>query len=199
MTSNALQASQRLAWSALMAMGMTVAQAAPVSYTIDPTHTFPSFEADHMAGMSVWRGKFNRNSGTVVLDKAAQTGELQVSIDVTSIDYGLDAMNDKARSAEFFDTAKYPSATYQGKLGGWVKGVPTQVTGTLSLHGVSKPVNLQIRSFKCMPHPMLKRDWCGADALATLNREDFGISAGKDWGFDMAVTLRIQVEAVAAE
>jgi len=118
---------------------------------------------------------------------------------VASIDYGLDAMNEKARSAEFFDTAKFPTATYKGKLDGWVKGFPTQVTGTLSLHGVSKPVNLQLLSFKCMPHPMLKRDWCGADALTTINRDDFGISAGKDWGFDMAVTLRIQVEAVAAE
>jgi polyisoprenoid-binding protein YceI len=118
---------------------------------------------------------------------------------VASIDYGLDAMNEKARSAEFFDTAKFPTATYKGKLDGWVKGLPTQVTGTLSLHGVSKPVNLQLLSFKCMPHPMLKRDWCGADALTTINRDDFGIGAGKDWGFDMAVTLRIQVEAVAAE
>jgi polyisoprenoid-binding protein YceI len=199
MTFTALHAGPRLALSALMSLGVAAAHAAPVSYTLDPTHTFPSFEADHMAGMSVWRGKFNRNSGKVVLDKAAQTGELEVAIDVASIDNGLDAMNDKARSAEFFDTAKYPSATYKGKLDGWVKGAPTQVTGTLSLHGVSKPVVLKLNSFKCMPHPMLKRDWCGADALATINRADFGISAGKDWGFDMAVTLRIQVEAVAAE
>lgn len=67
------------------------------------------------------------------------------------------------------------------------------------MHGVTKPLTLQINRFKCMPHPMLKRDWCGADALATLNRADYGIDAGKDWGFDMNVTLRIQVEAVAAE
>jgi polyisoprenoid-binding protein YceI len=199
MTPTPLHAGHRLACLTLMSLCAAAAHAAPVSYTIDPTHTFPSFEADHMAGMSVWRGKFNQNTGKVVLDKAAQTGELLVTIDVASIDYGLDAMNEKARSAEFFDTAKFPTATYKGKLDGWVKGLPTQVTGTLSLHGVSKPVNLQLLSFKCMPHPMLKRDWCGADALTTINRDDFGIGAGKDWGFDMAVTLRIQVEAVAAE
>jgi len=69
----------------------------------------------------------------------------------------------------------------------------------LSMHGATKPLTLQINSFKCIPHPMLKRELCGADALATLNRDDYGISAGKDWGFSMAVTLRIQVEAVAAE
>ncbi len=77
--------------------------------------------------------------------------------------------------------------------------MPTQVTGALTLHGVTKPVTQQIHTFKCMPHPVLKRDWCGADAQATINREDFGINAGKDWGFSMAVTLCIQVEAVAGE
>lgn len=76
-------------------------------------------------------------------------------------------------------------------------GRPTRVDGTLTLRGVTRPVTLDIKSFKCMPHPMLKRDWCGADAYATLNREDFGIVAGKDWGFSMEVGLRIQVEAVA--
>jgi polyisoprenoid-binding protein YceI len=199
MMSTSLHAVPRLALAALVSLCVASAHAAPVTYTLDPTHTFPSFEADHMAGMSVWRGKFNGNSGKVVLDKAAQTGELEVTIDVASIDYGLDAMNDKARSPEFFDTAKYPTATYKGKLERWVKGVPTKVTGALTLHGVTKPVTLQIHTFKCMPHPMLKRDWCGADAQATINREDFGVSAGKDWGFNMAVTLRIQVEAVAGE
>ncbi len=199
MTPTPLHAGPRLALSAWMLLCVAAAHAAPATYTLDPTHTFPSFEADHMAGMSVWRGKFNKNSGKVVLDKAAQTGELDVTIDVASIDYGLEAMNDKARSPEFFDTARYPTASYKGKLEGWVKGVPTQVTGVLTLHGVSKPLTLQVNTFKCMPHPMLKRDWCGADAQATLNREDYGISAGKDWGFNMAVTLRIQVEAVAAD
>jgi polyisoprenoid-binding protein YceI len=194
-----LSASHRLAWLASLALCTTMAQAAPVSYTLDPTHTFPSFEADHMGGLSVWRGKFNQNSGKVVLDKAARTGEIEVNIDVNSIDFGLDAMNDKARSAELFDTAKYPHAVYKGKLVRWVKGAPTQVQGELTLHGVTQPLTLKINSFKCMPHPMLKREFCGADAQATLNRDAYGISAGKDWGFKMAVALRIQVEAVADE
>ncbi len=194
-----LHTGHRLALSTLMALSLSAAHAAPVTYTLDPTHTFPSFEADHMGGLSVWRGKVNQNSGKVVLDKAARTGELDVTIDVNSIDFGLDAMNEKARSVELFDTAKYPTASYKGKLVNWVKGAPTQVKGELTLHGVTKPLTLKINSFKCMPHPMLKREFCGADAQATLNRDDYGISAGKDWGFKMAVTLRIQVEAVADE
>jgi polyisoprenoid-binding protein YceI len=180
-----------------LAFGPTLA--APTTYQIDPSHTFPSFEADHMGGVSVWRGKFNKNSGKVVMDKAAGTGELEVVVDMNSIDYGFELMNSKAKSDELFDTARYPQAVYKGKLDGWVNGAPTKIVGVLTMHGATKPLTLQINSFKCIPHPMLKRELCGADALATLNRDDYGISAGKDWGFSMAVTLRIQVEAVAAE
>jgi polyisoprenoid-binding protein YceI len=174
------------------------ALAAPATYTVDPTHTFPSFEADHM-GMSMWRGKFNKSAGTIVLDKAGGSGTVDITIDMASIDFGLDIMNAEARKAEFFDTAKYPQARYKGKLEGFRNGAPSRVAGELTLHGVTKPVVLTLNSFKCMAHPMLKRDWCGADASATINRADFGIDAGKDWGFKMDVGLRIQVEAVQAE
>jgi polyisoprenoid-binding protein YceI len=180
----------------LLASG--TALAAPATYTIDPTHTFPSFEADHM-GLSVWRGKFNKNAGTVTLDKAAGSGSVDITIDVTSIDFGLDIMNSKAREPDLFDTAKYPNARYTGRLDGFANGAPSRVVGELTLHGVTRPVTLAIHSFKCMPHPMLKRDWCGADAQATINRADFGIDAGRDYGFKMEVLLRIQVEAVLVE
>jgi polyisoprenoid-binding protein YceI len=189
----------RLIPLATLALGAVSAHAAPVTFSLEPTHTFPSFEADHFGGMSVWRGKFNTTSGQVVLDRAAKTGQLNVTVDIHSIDYGLEAMNEKARSAELFDTAKFPTATYQGKLVKWVKGAPTEVKGELTLHGVTQPLTLKVNSFKCMPHPMFKREFCGADAYATFKRDAFGISAGKDWGFKMDVTLRIQVEAVADE
>jgi polyisoprenoid-binding protein YceI len=172
--------------------------AAPVTYTLDPTHTFPSFEADHMGGVSIWRGKFNKSSGQVVLDKVAKAGSVEVTIDMNSIDYGLEAMNDKARSAEFFDTAKHPTAVFKGQLAQWVDGKPTEVPGTLTMRGVTRPLNLKVQSFKCIPHPMIKQaELCGADALAVLQRDEFGIDAGKAWGFNMAVTLRIQVEGLA--
>jgi polyisoprenoid-binding protein YceI len=184
---------------ALLALCAGAASAAPATYRIDPEHTFPSFEADHMAGLSVWRGKFNRTTGTVMLDKAKQTGTLDVLIDIDSIDFGHDKLNEHARGEGFFDIAKYPQAHYVGRLEGFKKGKPTRVAGELTLRGVTKPVLLKIDSFKCMPHPMLKREVCGADATATLQRDQFGISAGKDWGFSMAVVLRIQVEAVVEE
>lgn len=177
---------------------VSTATAAPVTYNIDPTHTFPSFEADHM-GVSVWRGKFNKTSGKVVLDKSAATGTLDIAIDMSAIDFGLEIMNEKARSSELFDTAKYPQATYKGKLDGFVNGAPTLVNGELTLHGVTRPVALKINSFRCVPHPMSRKlELCGADALATINRDEFGIDAGKPFGFRMDVTLRIQVEAIEA-
>jgi polyisoprenoid-binding protein YceI len=174
------------------------ALAAPATYTIDPTHTYPSFEADHL-GMSMWRGKFKTTSGKVVLDKEAGQGTIDVTVDAASIDFGLEMMNKAARGAEFFEVKKYPKAMFKGKLDGFANGAPTRAVGELTLHGVTRPLTLSLNTFKCMPHPMLKRDWCGADAQATINREEFGMPMGKDWGIKMEVGLRIQVEAVAAK
>lgn len=176
----------------------TAAQAAPATYEIDPAHTYPSFEADHM-GMSYWRGKLNRNAGTIVYDKATGAGSVEVQMDLASIDFGLDAMNAWARGKDFFNVEKNPSATFKGRFDAIQAGVPTQVLGELTLNGKTRPLTLAIRQLKCMPHPMLKRDFCGADASGSFQRDEFGLNAGKDWGFKMEVQLRIQVEAVARE
>jgi polyisoprenoid-binding protein YceI len=176
-----------------------IASAAPATYKIDPDHTYPSFEADHLGGLSVWRGKFNKTAGTVTMDKAAGKGSVDVTVDMASADFGLGKLNQQAMTPELFDTAKYPQASYRGKLEGFVHGAPSRVVGDLTVHGVTKPLTLKILSFKCMPHPMLKREVCGADALATFKRDAFGMATGKDYGFKMDVTLRIQVEAIKTE
>ncbi len=173
----------------------TMALAAPATYKVDSTHTFPSFEADHFGGMSVWRGKFNQTSGNITLDLAAKTGSVDITIDAASVDTGEDGLNKHLKGGDFFDVEKFPTATYKGKFTKFVDGKPTEVTGNLTLHGVTKPVTLTIRSFKCMPHPMKKKEFCGADVTTTINREDFGVSYGKAFGFSMDVKLNIQVEA----
>jgi polyisoprenoid-binding protein YceI len=184
---------------ALMSWVVTGAvAAAPVVYDIDPNHTYPSFEADHM-GLSVWRGKFNKSAGKVSVDKASGVATLEVTVETASVDFGLDQMNKVARSAELFDAEKFPRATYKGKVEGFANGAPTRAVGELTLHGVTRPLVLTINSFKCIPHPLFKRELCGADAQGSLNREEFGMDAGKAYGFKMDVTLRIQVEAVQAE
>ncbi|MBV8497399.1 MAG: polyisoprenoid-binding protein [Gammaproteobacteria bacterium] len=183
--------------AALLAFLAGAALADPVTYQIDPAHTFPSFEADHFGGMSVWRGKFDHTSGSIVLDREKGTGTVEVTVDTTSIDFGMPKLNEHTKSAEMFDVEKYPTATYKGKLGGFRNGAPTEAVGELTLHGVTRPLTLTLDSFKCMTYPD-KKEHCGADAKATLNRADYGISYGDKYGFSMDVKLAIQVEAVRA-
>ncbi|MEP7313062.1 MAG: YceI family protein [Pseudomonadota bacterium] len=175
------------------------AYAAPVTYNIDPAHTYPAFEADHMGGMSLWRGKFNSSSGKIVYDKEAKSGTVEVNIDMASINFGHEKMNQHASSPDMFDAAKFPTATFKGKLAKFNGDSPTEVVGDLTLHGVTKPVTLKLNSFMCKPNPMNKKEVCGADASATINREDFGVAYGKQFGFKMDTKLLISVEAGKAD
>ena len=175
------------------------ALAAPVTYNVDPNHTYPSFAADHFGGLSVWRGKFTSSSGKIVLDKEAGTGTVNITVNTGSIDIGHEKLNEHVKSPDMLDVAKFATATYEGKLTKFRNGMPTQVEGTLTLHGVTKPVTLTIDKFKCMQNPMSKKDVCGADATGTINRADFGVSYGQAYGFDMGVQLQIQVEAIKAD
>jgi polyisoprenoid-binding protein YceI len=181
----------------------SVASASSTTYTIDPNHTHPMFEADHLGGLSIWRGLFRKTSGTITLDSAAHTGTLDVAIDMASVDFGNDELSNMAVNSSappIFEAKKYPVAYYKGALGDFVNGSPTTVSGWLTLHGVTKPLTLAINSFKCVDdRPEPKQQLCGADAFCVLNRADFGIIVGQRYGFKMEVTLRIQVEAIRAE
>ncbi len=184
--------------ASVAALGSAAALAAPVTYVLDPHHTYPSFAADHMGGLSVWRGKFTDTTGKVVYDKEAKTGSIDVTVNMNSIDFGMEKMNEHAKSADMFDVAKYPTATFTGKFTQWKGATPTAAEGTLTMHGVTKPLTLKIDSFMCKPNPMTKKEVCGADATASLDRKDFGVSYGEAYGFKMGVTLQIQVEGSPA-
>lgn len=172
------------------------ASAAAEHYTIDPNHTYPSFEAPHIGGISFWRGKFDRSSGTVTLDRAAKTGAVDITIDATSIDFGLEKMNVHAKGPDLFDVERFPTASYQSSSIDFDGDTPVGVHGSLTLHGITKPVFLTIASFKCIMHPMLKREVCGADARAEIDRTEFGMAYGVGQGIPSGkVTLAIQVEA----
>jgi polyisoprenoid-binding protein YceI len=188
----------RIVLASMAALLGAGAFAAPVTYVIDPAHTYPSFEADHFGGLSTWRGKFDATSGKVVYDKDAKSGSLDVTVDMSSIDFGMPKLNEHAKSAEIFDAAKYPTATFTAKFSQFTGATPTQAQGTLTMHGVTKPVTLQINSFKCMQNPMSKKEVCGADASATINRADFGVNYGEKYGFKQDVKLMIQVEGSPA-
>ena len=168
----------------------------PVIYEIDPNHTFPAFEADHMGGLSLWRGKINSTSGEIILDKKNKTGSVNVVMEMLSIDFGHDEMNKRAKSDDMFDIEEFPQASYEGKLINFQDGVPTKVEGELTLHGITKNVDLEIKVFKCRLHPFKLREVCGADLRGNIMRDDFGIKYGKVLGFKMGVALRIGVEAI---
>jgi polyisoprenoid-binding protein YceI len=174
----------------------SAASAAPVAYEVDPEHTFPSFEADHM-GMSMWRGRFDRTRGTVTLDRAAGTGTIDIAIETASIDFGHPKLAEYMIGPDQLDAKKFPTMTYKGRLGRFVNGAPTEATGELTMHGIARPVALKIGMFKCIPHPLFKREWCGADAVGRLDRSQFGLDYAPQWGFKPDVVLRIQVEALA--
>lgn len=190
---------KRLAVFVAGSLAVAVAVAEPVTYNIDPDHTYPSFEADHMGGLSKWRGKINTTRGKITMDAKAGTGTVEVTMDMSSIDFGHQKMNEHARSPDILDVAKYPTATFTGNLAAFKDGAPTEVRGNLTLHGVTKPVTLKINSFLCKPNPMSKKETCGADAIAHINREDFGVSYGKAFGFHMDVAIPISIEAVRAD
>lgn len=190
----------------------SAATGAPITYQIDPTHTYPSFEADHM-GLSWWRGKINKSAGTIVYDKRTGEGTVEVQMDMASIDFGLPAMNAWATGRSFLQVDQHPMARYQGRFvmrptaraaslpaatnpseaGGAV------VSGELTLNGQTRAVNLTLHHLRCITHPIFRREVCGADASGSFNREAFGLDAGKMWGFQMEVHLRIQVEALETE
>ena len=179
-----------------LAAAMSFNAMAADTYQLDPMHTSPSFETDHFGGLSIWRGKFTKSSGTVVLDRVAKTGTVDVTIDMSSADLGNDKLDSELATDKFFDAAKYPTATYKGTQIRFEGDKPVEVIGTLTMHGVTKPVNLKIESFKCIMNPMLKREVCGTESTATFNRDDFGIDFGKTYGFKMQTTLHIQAEGI---
>jgi polyisoprenoid-binding protein YceI len=188
----------RIVLASMAALFGASAFAAPVTYTLDPQHTYPSFEADHFGGLSVWRGKFDATSGKVVYDKDAKSGSLEVTVDMSSVDFGMPKLNEHAKSPEIFDAAKFPTAKFSGKFIKFNGATPTEAQGTLTMHGVTKPVTLTINSFKCMQNPLSKKEVCGADASATINRADFGVNYGEKYGFKQEVKLQIQVEGSPA-
>ena len=167
--------------------------ASAASYTIDKDHTYPSFEFSHM-GISFWRGKFTRTTGKVNYDAAARTGDVNVVVQVASVDFGHKGMNEAAVTNDWLNPDANPQMVYQGKMV-FEGDRPVAVDGRLTLLGVSQALTLKINSLKCIQHPLFRREYCGADAEGDLDRADFGLKQYTDNGMGK-IHLRIQVEAL---
>ena len=171
------------------------AHAAGSTYAIDPTHTFVTFEIDHF-GASTNRGRFDRKSGTVQLDKAAKTGKVDLTIDTGSINSGTGAFDKHLQSKDFFNVAQYPTARFVADRFSFNGDKVSEVQGSLTLLGQTHPVTLKSTKFNCYQNPMLKAEVCGGDFETTIARSQWGMQWGLEYGFADNVRLVVQVEAV---
>ena len=184
---------KRISFLILAAAISTPVLAAPETYIIDNTHTYPRFSYSDF-GFSTQLSRFDKTSGNIVIDREAKIGSVSVTIDTTSVDTGYPLFNEHIQGADFLDTAHYPSANFTSDKVNFDGDKLTSVDGILTLKGISKPVTLTLSSFQCMPHPMLKKDACGANATAVVKRTDFNMGKyAPNVGDD--VTLTIAVEA----
>ncbi len=170
------------------------AVAAPETYVMDGSHTFPRFSYSHF-GYSTQLSHFDKTSGKIVIDKAAKSGSVDVTIDMKSVNTGSALFNGHIQGEDFLDTAKFPTATYKSTKVNFDGDKVVSVDGNLTIKGITKPVTLSVTSFQCMPHPMLKKDACGANATAVIKRSEFNAGKYAPYVGD-DVTLSIAVEAI---
>ena len=169
------------------------ALAAPQTYVVDSTHTFPSFSYSHF-GMSIQMSKFDKTTGTVTLDKAAKTGAVDITIDMTSVSTGYGTFDEHIQGEDFLDTARYPTATFKSTKVAFEGDAPVTIDGELTIKGVTRPVTLQVNHFATMPHPMLQKDAIGANASTVIKRSEFNAGKYAPYVSD-EVTLSIAMEA----
>lgn len=161
---------------AFTTLAVTSAFAAPQTFEIDGSHTFPRFSYSHF-GYSTQVSRFDNTSGTVVFDADAKTGSVDISIDMKSVNTGFADFNGHLQGEDFLDTAKFPKATFKSTKVNFQDGKPASIEGQLTIKGITKAVTLTVTSFQAMPHPMLKKDAIGANAFTMIKRSEF--NAGK--------------------
>lgn len=183
-----------LALATVTTMTTAPALAAPETYILDGAHTYPRFSYSHF-GYSTQLSRFDKTSGSIVIDRTAKTGSVDVTIDTTSVSTGSALFNEHIQAPDFLDTAQYPTATFKSTAMKFQGETPVSVTGDLTLKGITKPVTLKITSFKCMPNPILQKDACGVDATTMIKRSDFNMGKYAPNVGD-EVTLSIAVEAL---
>ena len=181
-----------LSTALLAATGIAHAQSA--TYTLEPTHTYVTFEARHF-GTSTNRGRFDKKEGSITLDRAAKTGKALITIDTASINTGLALFDSHLRGENFLKSKEFPTATFVGDQFSFDGDKVTSVTGTLTLLGKPQPVTLVATHYNCYDNPYLKREVCGGDFETTIQRSAYGMGYALP-AIPDAIKLVIQIEAV---
>jgi polyisoprenoid-binding protein YceI len=167
------------------------------TYNLDSMHSMTSFTFNHLK-LSSFRGRFEKTAGTVAFDPVRQSGSADIVINIDSVSTGVPMLDQFLKSAKFFDAARFPTATFKSTRFEFSGEQLISVSGDLSLHGITKPVVLEILYLSCREHPLLNVPSCGADASVTIKRSEFGLDAfiGND---SDEVKVEIAVEALKAQ
>lgn len=181
--------------AAVACLSMGTAQAQLSTYAMDPTHTFVSFEIGHF-GTSTNRGRFDKKEGTVQFDRAGKSGKVDLTIDAASISTGTVPFNQHLQSADFFNVAQFPTVKFTADKFVFTGDKVSEVVGSLTLLGKTNPVTLKASQFNCYQNQMIKREVCGGDFSATIQRSQWGMTWGSNFGMPDDVKLVVQVEAI---
>jgi polyisoprenoid-binding protein YceI len=184
----------KLAAAIALAASAASAFAAPETFNVDSTHSFPRFSYSHL-GYSIQMSRFDKATGTVTLDKVAKTATVDIVIDTKSVSTGSTTFNEHIQGEDFLDTAKYPTATFKSTKVVFEGDKPAKIEGNLTLKGITKPVTLTVTAFHTMPHPMMKKDAIGANATTKVKRTDFNMGKNAPYVGD-EVTIDIALEAI---
>ncbi|MBK8814845.1 MAG: polyisoprenoid-binding protein [Methylococcaceae bacterium] len=176
----------------LAATFSSLAMAAPETYILDSNHTLPRFSYSHF-GYSTQLSRFDKASGKIVIDRQTKTGSVEVAIDTTSVNTGSTLFNEHIQGKDFLDTAQFPTATFKSSQLKFEGDKLVSVDGVITLKGIAKPITLTVTSFQCMPHPILKKDACGANATTVVKRTDFNMGKyAPNVGDEVTVTIPVE-------
>jgi polyisoprenoid-binding protein YceI len=170
--------------------------AAPVTYRIDPDLTSAEFSVSHL-GLSRQRGHFGHTVGTIVIDPEWHRGAIELDVDATSVDTGWGVRDAFLRSEDMFDTARYPVVTFRSTQLTFAGEKLIGIAGKLSMHNVTRPVQLKIVRLDCGTDPADGREGCGAEAVTSVSRSEFGMNFAPGLIGDQ-IDLSFQVTAFRA-
>ncbi|AGC43178.1 hypothetical protein MYSTI_01846 [Myxococcus stipitatus DSM 14675] len=194
--------SQRMLWSVVAMVVLSSSPAVASEWEVDSSHSSVEFSIRHL--VSNVRGRFDKVEGTLSRDDADPTqSKMTLTIDVASIDTGVPDRDKHLKSPDFFDAAKFPTMTFRStKIGKSTGKDAYEVTGDLTLHGVTKPVTLQVQDLGSVKGP--KGMVRGLEATGTLNRKDWGItwnnaldSGGTILGDEVKVLINLELKEKA--
>jgi polyisoprenoid-binding protein YceI len=179
------EAMNKLVFAALLAAPLA-AVAQVENYVIDPYHTVPYFDIDHL-GFATMRGRFDRATGKFSIDRAAKSGSVELEIPTATVNSGDTDKGQRPRTrdehlknADFFNVQEFPTITFKSTKVVFKGDDPVAIEGNMTMLGVTQPLRLNLERWKCGSDMRTqgKRYQCGGNASGSFKRSDFGMKFG---------------------